>query len=152
MSKKNWTALKDTLEGKKIALRQQAIMSSNVWNVALPDEEGIQTRVSEMDTVALVLCKSKQGWALTFFDGTEHTIASDDRSVTIARAIHLNLVKVPEYCFQNVSGEPLFDKYLFGKQCAGFVGSDGTLTVAGLGNGYSLRYTDELGLVISKTA
>ena len=147
-----WFSLCCDCEGKAIALRQKALMSSNVWNVPLPDEEGVQTRLNELPTVALVLCREINEERANFIDGNVGLIGNDIFRLQTAQAIHKNLVKVPEYCFETVSPCLAFTAYLFGKQSAGIVTIDGTVLVKGLKSEYRLSYSDELGLVIEKTS
>ncbi|HCC53511.1 MAG TPA: CRISPR-associated helicase/endonuclease Cas3 [Desulfobulbaceae bacterium] len=145
-----WSNLFYECEGEAMAHRQKAFMSSNVWNVPLPDEEGIQTRLNEMPTVALVLCQQITKQAAVFIDQSEGRFGDDQYRLATAQAIHKNLVKVPKYCFDRIDACAAFADYLHGEQCVGTVAEDGAVTVQGLKNGIRFIYSNECGLVIEK--
>ncbi len=147
-----WKQLLIDAEGKKLAFKGKALMSSNLWQVALEDEEGVQTRLNELPTLSLVLCRSISESSAEFIDGTSRTIASEEFQLTTAQAIHRNLVKVPQYLFEKTEVNLLIARYLRGRQCVGLVQSDGVVSVRGLKNGVALRWDIELalGLVIEK--
>lgn len=129
-----------------------AAMKSNYWQEHLPDTEGVQTRLNEIPTVSLVLCRSINKLRADFIDGTTGKLGGDIFRLPTAQAIHKNLVKVPEYCFETETISPCtaFSDYLFGKQSAGIVADNGTVEIDGLKNKYQLSYSEELGLVIEK--
>ena len=101
-----------------------ASRNSNLWQVALEDEEGVQTRLNEMPTVALVLCREITAQEAVFIDNTIGILGSDQYRLATAQAIHKNLVKVPEYCFDHIEPCPAFADYLHGKQCIGIVAEE----------------------------
>lgn len=145
-----WLELFYDCEGKAMALKQKALMNSNVWTIHLPDEEGVQTRLNEIETVSLVLCRYLDKKKANFIDGSSSPLVTDKFSLPLAQAIHKNLVKVPEYCFDGAQPCPQFKEYLFGRQCAGIVNEDGTVSVNGLKGKYRLFYSPKMGLVIDK--
>lgn len=145
-----WFDLFCDFEGKAMALKQKALMSSNVWTVHLPDEEGVQTRVNEIETVLLVLCSHLDKQKVDFVDGSSSPLVTDKFYLPLAQAIHKNLVKVPEYCFDGTQPCSAFKEYLLGKQCAGEVSEDGIVSVNGLKKKYRFFYSHERGLVIEK--
>lgn len=127
-----------------------ASRNSNIWQLALEDKEGVQTRINEMPTVPVVLCRSIGKQAALFIDGTSEKLGGDTFRVPTAQAIHKNLVKVPEYCFNNIEPCPAFTGYLYGQQCVGIVSESGAVEAKGLQSGIRLFYSDELGLVVEK--
>lgn len=147
-----WQKLYDDAHGKMLAYRQKALMSSNIWQVALNDEEGIQTRLNEMPTIALVLCRSFSGNEVIFVDGSSGQLGDDDYRLAVAQAIHRNLVKVPRHLFERVETCHAFSTYLYGEQSIGIVAENETVDVMGLKNGIRLSYSDEIGLAIEKTS
>lgn len=147
-----WQKLYDDTHGKMLAYRQKAMMSSNIWQVALNDEEGVQTRLNEMPTVVLVLCWSLSVTETVFVDGTSGRIGGDDYLLSVAQGIHRNLVRVPRHLFDRVETCPAFSTYLYGEQCAGIVAENEIVEVKGLKDGIRLRYCDDLGLAIEKTS
>lgn len=146
----SWRKLHEDALGNAMAYRQKALMCSNIWQVALEDEEGVQTRLNEIETVSMVLCRSICKQEIVFVDGTTARLDGTVYRLATAQAIHKNLVKVPRYCFDNVHPRPEFNDYLYGEQCAGVVQEGKTVEVAGLKNGNRFFYSDELGLVIEK--
>ena len=147
-----WQKLHDDTYGKMLAYRQKALMSGNIWQVALNDEEGVQTRLNEMPTIALALCRSFSECEAVFVDGERASLGGDDYRLSLAQAVHRNLVKVPRHVFGQVAACPAFEKYFHGEHCVGIVGKDQTVAVVGLKNGIRLVYSDKLGLAIEKTS
>ena len=87
-----------------------------------------------------------------FIDGTSGKLGGDMFRFSTAQAIHKNLVKVPEYCFDNIKSCPAFGDYLYGQQCVGIVAESVAVEVKGIKGGTRLYYSDELGLVIEKSS
>ena len=145
-----WRKLYDERFVRDSNERFKATMNSTYWQPQLPDEEGVQTRLNDLPTVSVVLCRKISTEKAVFVDGTSEDLDGDEFMLRTAQAIHKNLVRVPEYCFDNIELHPAFDDYLHGKQCLGIVTTDGTVQVSGLSDGTRLLYSDELGLVIEK--
>ena len=146
----SWQKLYDDTFGKMLAYRQRAQMNSNIWQVALNDEEGVQTRLNEMPTIALVLCRSFSDNEAVFVDGSGGQFAADDYRLAVAQAIHRNLVRVPRHLFDQVEPCTAFSVYLHGEQSVGIVTDNETVNVKGLKHGIRLSYSDELGLASEK--
>jgi len=147
---KSWEKLFDERFVRNSNERFKAAMNSNYWQPQLPDEEGVQTRLNEMPTVSVVLCRSINKQEAVFIDDTSGRLGGDKFRLSIAQAIHKNIVKVPEYCFDNIKSCPAFADYLYGNQSVGIVEKSGAVEVHGLKSGTRLYYSDELGLVIEK--
>lgn len=147
-----WCKLYEDAYGKALAHRQKALMSSNIWTVALEDEEGVQTRLNELETVSVVLCRSISKKIAVFVDNSSAELSTDKFLLPTAQAIHKNLVKVPEYCFEKngVVACKAFTDYLYGKQTAGIVRDNGAVKVEGLKEGIKLFYSNDMGLVIGE--
>jgi CRISPR-associated endonuclease/helicase Cas3 len=131
--------------------RFKALLNSNYWQLQLPDEEGVQTRLNDMPTVSIVLCHELSENEAIFFDATRGSIGGDEFRLATAQAIHKNLVKVPAYCFEHVEPCLTFSAYLHGAQSVAVVGENGFVEVEGLKDGIRFIYTDKLGLVIEKS-
>jgi len=147
-----WHQLLNDTYGKALALKGKALMSSNLWQVALEDEEGVQTRINELPHLSLVLCRSLSETKVKFIDETSCTLGGEEFQLATAQGIHRNLVKIPDYHFERTDANPSIARYLRGRQCVGLVESDGTVSVRGLKNGVVLRWDNQMGLVIEKTA
>lgn len=147
-----WCKLYEETYGKALAYRQKALMSSNIWNIPLPDEEGVQTRLNEIPTVSVVLCRSITKEEAVFIDNSTGKITDDIFRLPTAQAIHKNLVKVPRYCFDNIKPCSVFDDYLFGTKAIGIVAESGVVEVKWLKSDTRFLYFDDMGLVIEKTS
>ncbi len=143
-----WAELYNEWYGTDSAKRLKAQMSCNIWQPPLQDQEGIQTRMNEVQTASLVLCKSLTKHKAVFIDGTEALLGGDLFRIATAQAIHKNLVRVPLHRFDKIEPCPAFDEYIYGIQSVGMVGDDGTVSVNGLKEGVRLFYADEVGLVV----
>jgi len=145
-----WQELMFEIEAESLAYRQKANMSSNIWQAALDDREGVQTRLNEMPTVSVILCHSLTRQEAGFVDGTTAKVSGNGYVFATAKAVHRNLVKVPEYCFTHVEPCSAFEEYLHESQCVGLVDNQGIVKVKGLNDKYRLHYSDELGLFIER--
>jgi CRISPR-associated endonuclease/helicase Cas3 len=143
-----WQQLSDEWFGTDSAKEMLASRNSNLWQLALEDKEGVQTRINEMPTVPVVLCRSLNKWEATFIDGSSGKLGADAFDFATAQNVHKNLVKVPEYCFDRVDSDSPFGQYLYGKQGAGIVMENDTVEVQGLKKGVRLFYFDKVGLAI----
>lgn len=144
----SWQKLSGEWFGTDSAKKMFASRSCNLWQLALEDEEGVQTRINEMPTIPLVLCQSITDREAAFIDGSRGRLGDDQYRLATARAIHKNLVKVPEYCFDRIELCLAFSDYLHGKQSIGIVAASGAVKAKGLKSGIRLVYSNELGLVI----
>lgn len=125
--------------------------NSNLWQVVLEDEEGRQTRLNEVTTISLVLCHSFSKKNAKFIDGTRGIFWGEEFVLETAQGIHRNLVKLPDYHFEQVEAQPVVARYLRGGQCVGLVEHDGIVSVIGLKDGVLLRWDNDLGLIIEET-
>lgn len=148
----SWQQLLDDWFGTDSAKKMIAYRNCNLWQVALEDEEGVQTRLNEMPTVALVLCRSFSDHEATFIDQSRGCLGSDQYRLPTAQAIHKNLVRIPRYHFDCIELCPAFTDYLYGEQSIGIVAESGAVEVKGLKDGTLLFYSDELGLIIKKSS
>jgi len=148
----SWLELAAEWFGTDSAKKMLALRNSNLWQGALEDKEGVQTRLNEMPTIALVLCLTLTQDEAVFIDQSRGSLGGDQYLLSTAQAIHKNLVKVPKHCFERITPCPAFADYLHGEQCAGMVRDGGVVEVQGLQEGTQLYYSDDEGLVIKKTS
>lgn len=146
-----WQKLFNDWFGTDSAKKMIADRNSNIWQLALEDREGVQTRLNEIPTVSLVLCREIIKHRIDFLDGSSVACGSGQQQLAFAQAIHKNLVKVPLHVFDGVTPLPVFSDSLYGDQTAGLLQEDGMVKAPGLKKGIKLFYSDELGLVIEKT-
>lgn len=151
---KSWEKLFDERFVQNSNERFKAAMNSNYWQPQLPDAEGVQTRLNEQQTISVVLCRKIDKQKVVFIDGTTARFDGDEFRLSTAQAIHKNLVKVPDYCFETGGIEPCpaFTVYLFGMQSAAIVTENGAVKTKGLKNETRLFYSNEMGLVIEKSS
>ena len=148
----SWQALFNEWFGTDSAKKMMASRNCNLWQVALEDTEGVQTRINEMPTIALVLCRTITDQEAVFIDQSRGLLGNDLYRLATAQAIHKNLVKVPKYCFDRIEPCQAFAEYLYGEQSVGIVFENGAVEVNGLKKGIRLFYSDEMGLVIEKSS
>jgi CRISPR-associated endonuclease/helicase Cas3 len=146
---KAWQKLFNEMDGKRIAHRQMALQSSNVWTILLKDEEGVQTRLDDQPAISIVLCRSVDASHVIFLDGSTETVAKEGFQLPLAQKIHKNVVRVPLHLFDTVKPVPAFDRYLHGTQTLGLV-EEQAIQVEGLKDGIRLRWSTEVGVSIEK--
>lgn len=145
-----WGELFNIIEGKKISLRQVAITSSNLWQVPLNDEEGVQTRINELPMLSLLLCSRLSQSSAEFINGENTALGHKNFNLQTAQAIHRNIIRIHQYLFDKTESHPSIEPYVRGNYTIGLLESNGTVSVKGLKNGFSLRWENDLGLVIDK--
>jgi CRISPR-associated endonuclease/helicase Cas3 len=108
-----WIELRNELETNKQRLRNTAINAALVMRQPqLLDEEGVQTRISDVPTVQLVLAtaepvEASKGWiSLPMLDGSEALIPKFRLDLDAARIIHRNVVRIPEWDVEGVESTP----------------------------------------------
>ena len=145
----SWGKLFDENFAKGLSKKFLAARNSNLWQEPLDDIEGVQTRLNEMPTVQLILCKLADGPHYEFLDGTLQVFEKDAFQLACAQALHKNMVKVPRHLFDAVTAPPLLESYLHGEFTVGIVkGRD--IDVCGLRKGIRLRWSLEEGVIIEK--
>ena len=143
----SWRKLFDEHFATDLGKKFLAARNTNLWQAALEDEEGVQTRLNDVPSVALVLVKSLDSHRAIFLDGSDESIAQDDFRLRTAQAIHRNLVRVPRYRFEKVTECKAFAEYLHGEQTLGTVTDDGGVHVDGLADGIQLHWDINMGLI-----
>jgi len=146
-----WQNLFTEMYGKVCAYKMKALQNSNIWTVALEDEEGVQTRLNEMPTIQLILCNLVDGPRYEFLDGTSQIFEKDAFQLSGAQGLHKNMVKVPRHLFDAVTAPPLLESYLQGEFTLGIVNGR-EIDVGGLRKGIRLRWSLEEGVIIEKNS
>ncbi|NLX96740.1 MAG: CRISPR-associated helicase Cas3' [Rhodopirellula sp.] len=147
----SWQRLLDEWFATDSCKKMLAARNSNLWTVALEDDEGVQTRLNEVPTLSLVLCSRLWKTDAQFIDGSRAVLGGNEFRLATAQAIHRNLVKVPTCHFAPTKEHPGIARYLRGPQSVGVVDDDGTVKVDGLQSGVRLCWSNDLG-IISETA
>lgn len=147
-----WSKLFEEWYGTDSAKRMRAQMSSNLWQLALEDREGVQTRINELETVTMVLCLGITAQEALLVDGIKAEFGGDVFRFATAKALHRNLVKVPLHHFDRVTPCAGFEDYIYEAHCVGLVGENGFVAAKGIKDDVRLHYSDEMGLVVEKTS
>ncbi len=147
-----WRKLFDERFATDLGKKFCAARNTNLWQAALEDEEGVQTRLNDIPTVSLVLCKSLNSRQAVFLDGSQESVGGTDFRMRTAQAIHRNLVRVPKYRFEQVRECKSFGEYLHGEQALGIVNDDGIVQTDGLVDGIQLQWDIDLGLVVKDSS
>lgn len=142
----SWIELRNELEGDKGALHQVALMNTNVWQVQLDDEEGVQTRVNSYQQVSLVLARSMKNGVVSLLNDELADLAGERFDINAARALHRNLVRVPKVIFDRFTINKETARYVRGEQALGMIGADGLIQIGGLKDGTLLRWDDHAGV------
>ena len=148
----SWQKLLNDWFGTDSAKKMIANRNCNLWQVALEDAEDVQTRLNEIPTFSLVLCRTLTDHEAVYIDQSRSPLGDDQYRFASAQAIHKNLVRVPRHHFDYVELCPAFTNYLYGEQSVGIVADNGTVEVKGLKGGTLLFYSGELGLIIKKSS
>lgn len=146
-----WQKLFEEMYGKGLTHRQKALQSSNIWSVALEDEEGVQTRLDELPTLPLILCQNVDSYRYTFLDGSTAVSRPDSFHLDLAQKIYKNLVRIPLHYFDTPKGCEAFESYLHGVHAVGLVDGE-AIQVDGLKEGMRLSWSLEKGVVIEKAS
>lgn len=148
----SWVKLRGDLEGQIDALRQFALMSTNIWQVPLNDDEGVQTRVNSGYQVTLVLIQKIENSVATALSGETAVLAGDQFDIVTARAIHRNTVRVrvPRPVFERFKSSQETARYVRGKQAIALVGKDGEIRVRGLRDEMILRWCNDTGVMVTR--
>lgn len=148
----SWEELKQDIQGDEFAKRKVAEMNANIWQELLNDQEGVQTRVSTVVMVQLILAVHVDGPRLALLNGDQVELSGEAFSIADARALHRNLVKVPKSEFAAFSNTAATSRYVKGEQAVALVSSGGRLQVSGMKAGRSLFWSDEFGVEIRRGA
>ncbi|SDP57718.1 CRISPR-associated endonuclease/helicase Cas3 [Desulforhopalus singaporensis] len=148
---KGWEQLYNEWYGTDSAKRMQAMMNSNIWQPLLDDREDIQTRLNEIPSTSIVLCRSLLAATVTFLDGAEIEIRPGDFQFSVAKAVQSNLVRLPaHYIDPGISTNTALSGYLYKGQYVAIVDNAGRVSVVGAQAKVALTYSDEYGLEIKK--
>jgi CRISPR-associated endonuclease/helicase Cas3 len=149
----SWQRLLDDFLGGNYAKVQGALLESNVWQMALDDEEiTAKTRINNVETIQLILATQKDSNTLHLLNGECIKLKGDTFILSEARSAAKNIVKVPAYCFKKESRptSKKLDSLVRGNWQVGFV-EKGIVHCTYLKEAYTMQYTPEEGVEIMKT-
>ncbi len=150
-----WAKPRAELEREKEKLRSRALANANVWDIALPDEEGVQTRWGGCPTAALVLADkvvrwdSRRGARLALLNGETCEMRPNGFDYATVKALHRNLVKVPRWAVRQWLREtPIWlREYVTGAVLVGEL-RGGHVLACPAGADTGLAYRADLGVVL----
>lgn len=146
---KGWQDLYKIMRGDVDALRRFALFETNVWQHLLVDDEGIaKTRINDILMTQLILAKNQDGKRIILMNEDELVLNNDKFELSLARAVHKNIVRVPAYYFEGQTDKKSMNVLVRGGWQFGIVQNDSSIQSKNLKPGYRLRYTSELGLEI----
>lgn len=145
-----WQEWKQEILGEEFAKKKTAEMNSNIWSPLLDDQEGVQTRVSTVESVQLILSTERKSKQLALLNGEQANLSDDVFRLDTARALHRNLVKVPKSEFAAFHTEEATSRYVKGEQAVALVQPDGSVDIAGLKDDRSLHWHIDRGLEIRR--
>lgn len=157
------------MESRADRLRSEAIAATRVWTLAdLPDEEGVQTRWSELETGSLLLVRKarrldgKDGLELEPLHGRPFSITPHDwksdpkKAFAAAKTIHRNVVRVDKWLVREGiqalgdlgSAGTALKRYVDGRVALGIVGGavNGPIRWPGSDTETRLYYDEQLGV------
>lgn len=149
-SQEGWVAWNQEILGDEFAEKKVAEMNSNIWSPLLDDQEGVQTRVSTVKTVQLVLATERKGKQFALLNCEQVNLSDDKFRLDTARALHRNLVKVPKSEFAAFRTEDTTSRYVKGEQAVALVQPDGSVNISGLKDGRSLHWHIDSGLEVRR--
>jgi CRISPR-associated endonuclease/helicase Cas3 len=153
-----WRELREKLEEQKCKMARQALSATTIWNnPALPDEEGVQTRLSTYPAAQLLLATEitavdSHTVRLCLLDGAEVTAHDRYSNFDTAKAIHRNLVRVPRWAVEAGLTKPLgwLDNHVTQPTAVGLLQSDGNIRWSGGERQTGLSYHRDQGIIIDR--
>lgn len=145
-----WKAWQEEILGDEFAKKKIAEMNSNIWSPLLDDQEGVQTRVSTVESVQLILSTERKSKQLALLNCEQANLSDDKFRLDAARALHRNLVKIPKSEFDAFRSEENTSRYVKGQQAVALVKPDGSVDIAGLKDGRLLHWHIDRGLEIRR--
>ena len=149
-----WRELRELLEKKKERMSRLALANANVFQVALDDQEGTQTRWGECPTATVVIARhadsglGRNTVRLMLLDGTACEIRKGEFDFNVAKAVHRNAVKVPRWTVAEKLHNPPagLAEYVQGGCLIGVLHDEALMTLDKQELG--LEYREDLGVVI----
>jgi CRISPR-associated endonuclease/helicase Cas3 len=143
-----WFELRNEIEGDRYARRMKADMAANIFNPALPDEEGVQTRINEVPMVSLILARHFDGRIIELLNGDGCQLESEEFCLDDAKVLHRNLVRVPKWIFTLFQKTDATAQYVKGDQAIAIVENDGSIRINGLKQSVRIAWDKDYGVEI----
>lgn len=138
-----WQALELDMQGRIDAHRQYALGSANLWQPALKDDEGVQTRLNDRPMTTMVLCRKRTDKEIVLSDGQTFFL-SKTFNLKFKAALALNSVKVSS-AQVTASVDEAMQPYISGPFCFAEIGEKGRIT-----NMTNVLWSSDLGVCFSE--
>ena len=146
---REWEKLAEEIVGDRFAQETAARFETNVWSPLLNDEEGTaNTRVNNYPTIQTILCKYRDEKKIVLLNDEIVELAKNTYSLSAARAVNRNIVRVPKHCFVASATDKDISILVRGDWQSGIVHDDGSIRNINLDKRYTLKYTREEGVKI----
>jgi CRISPR-associated endonuclease/helicase Cas3 len=150
-----WRELWQQLQREKERMARLALNATAIWQIpALPDEEGVQTRLSSYPVAQLLLAREvtrlgRRSVRVQLLNGDEVTASGRDWDFSVAKAIHRNLVRVPRWAVARALVDPpgWLSNHVSQSTAIGLLQSDGSIRWAGREEPTGLAYDADQGVV-----
>lgn len=144
-----WEDLADEVRGTAAAAKQLADMGANIWQVALEDDAGLCTRLSDNEDYTFVLCRADTGKSICLLEESI-LVVLDKKGISLqaAKHLHRNTIKISSRHFAVPPNDTRLDS-CFIDGCI-LVHEDGRAEVAGLKPGRGLAWDEQLGIILNK--
>lgn len=121
------------LETQKEKMRRLASVNASAVAGVMPDTEQPPTRYGGMESADVLLLKkapemlTPQRWRYVPLHGEPFEVVADEWTFAVARAIHLNMVRVPAWYLKEVASDAAVKQYAMKEIYTCFPMSDGAL-------------------------
>ena len=144
-----WQKLLEEIDGETFAQKNSAEFEANVWNPLLNDEEGsAKTRINNYPMTQMILAQQKQVNKIILLNEEAVELCNDIVSLSVARSIHRNIVKIPAYFFSARTENKYISALVRGDWQLGIVKDNGNIANLNLKSDYTLKYTPQKGVEI----
>lgn len=153
-----WQELQQQVETQRDKMARQALNATTIWNnPPLPDEEGVQTRISTYPMAQLLLATEitsldRHSARLCLLDGAVITAHDRDWNFDVVKAIHRNLVRVPRWAVAAALANPprWLANHVSQPTAAGLLQPDGNIRWSGDEQQTGLSYHPDQGIIIER--
>ena len=143
-----WLVLRNEIEGEEYAKKMRAKMAENIFSPALPDEEGVQTRLNAVPMVSLILAKQCDKKKIILINGEPCRLDSEDFDLNAARSLHRNLAKVPKWIFDHFRSSKTTERYVRGDQAVALLEENNFIAIKVLKQDVKLHWDNNYGIEI----
>lgn len=153
-----WQELPLQLEKQRDTMARQALNATSIWNnPALPDDEGVQIRYNTQPMVQLLLVRQltqqdSHTDRLVLLNGATVTVSDRNWNFDAAKAIHLNLTRIPSWAVSTFLPNPprWLASHVHQPAVVGLLQTDGSIGAMDGAKGMGLSYHPDEGVRIHR--